>query len=1023
MQDEKIYNERIKRWIDRLSKEIYPENVNLHAEYICDEINPIKPDQFNQYEWKNIKVKEQWGKTWNCSWFIFKGRVPEHFAGKEVGAYIDIQGEACVFRNTDSTCPSPVDMNKSLTPYIGLTNKIDWDHRSGKYYVPLFSCAQGGEDVFLLAEGGANGLFGKDKDEYCLDRADIVVFDREKYELYTDVRALHSIFEGLSERSVRRRRILSGLNKAVNVYQNGEGIKDSLAICKELLSVSAGASALNVWSIGHAHIDLGWLWPVRETKRKGSRTFSTVLRMMEEYPEYKFGASQAQLYQWMKDLYPELYNEMKQKIKEKRWECQGATWVENDTNMPGGESLIRQFIYGKKFYRDEFGVDVNYLWLPDCFGFTGSLPQIMKHCQVDYFVSQKLSWNEINTFPHHTFIWKGVDGSEIKTHFVPTNDYNFSNMPNQMMQAESRFAQADIAEDFLNLYGIGDGGGGPSRDHIEMALRQKDTDGVSKVKMAFAGDFLKTLDALDSELLPVWQGELYFELHRGTYTTQSRMKRYNRLLETRLQQVEFLSALYQQNTTGEIEEIWKDTLLNQFHDIIPGSSIGWVYKDAHALSEENLEKLNLIQKSIFSTCGDQPEHTIKLVVNTQPWERTEVVLLDSPKTAKVYDENDRELPSCYQNGLLSVMVKISAFSVKYLKISNENSAQECTLGFNEENVLENTCLRVELDEQGCICRIFDKQENREVLKGKANYLQLWEDLPNNWGAWDVNHFYRETMPEQAQLIGRRIIVQNGFIKTIEQMFRVGQSEIAQKISLCIGSKMIKIENKVKWNEKHKMLRVSAEPAVQSMNARSEIQFGLIDRPTHQNTSWDRAKFEVLAHKFIDLSQPDYGFAVINDCKYGHSVMDGILEINLLRSPADVDPEADIATHHFSYAYYPHNQDLTRSDVVKKAHCFNSPLIVCNCREIPAHIPTLPFEFETNTIKIDTVKNSFNINHGITLRMYETVGANDRIVFTLKHDSEVFLCDALEENLIPVDVTDNCFSLHFKPFEIKTLIIG
>ncbi len=1023
MLDEKIYQERIKRWIDRLSKEIYPKSEKMKVQYICHQNEPIKPSDFEQYTWQELAEKEEWGKTWSCSWFIFSGMVPESFHDLEVGAYIDIQGEACVFKNIGEQTANLADLNKPLTPYIGLTNKIDWDHKAGKYYVPLFTKALGGESVRLIAEGGANGLFGKDKDSYCLEKAEIVIFDRNKYILTTDLRALFSIYEGLPERSVRRRRILFGLNKAVNHYQQGKGIEKCLETCKELLSIPASSSSLNAWSIGHAHIDLAWLWPVRETKRKGSRTFSTVLRMMEEYPDYKFGASQAQLYQWIKENYPHLYFEITDKIKEEKWECQGATWVENDTNMPSGESLIRQFIYGKKFFKEEFQKDLRYLWLPDCFGFTGSLPQIMKHCQVDYFISQKLSWNETNSFPHHTFIWKGIDGTDIKTHFIPTNEYNFSNMPNQFILAENRFAQADIANDFLNLYGIGDGGGGPSRDHIEMAIRLKNTDGIPKVKLAFANDFLKTLDAVNTEEMPVWKGELYFELHRGTYTTQSKMKKLNRKLESRLQQLEFLSVLYSSDICAELESIWKDTLLNQFHDIIPGSSIGWVYKDAHLLSEQNLKKLDSLESNILTCSLGKEQGNFYHLINSQPWDRKEIVQIKMDKPVKAYNEEGQELPNCCQNHISYILINIPALGSRCVELKETKSECDCIVSDKDHSSFENPYLFVELDHEGCIARIYDKQEKREVLSGKANVLRLWEDEPNNWGAWDINHFYRETEPEQARLVSQKVVVNNAFIKTIEQEFSIGNSTITQQVSLTCTSKMISICNEVNWNEKHKMLRVCAEPDLTAMNVSSEIQFGLIDRPTHQNTSWDRAKFEVLAHKFIDISQPNYGFAVINDCKYGHSVINNSLEINLLRSPADVDPEADIAIHNFSFAYYPHAGNLTNSDVVQKAHLFNSPLIQHISQAKPEKAVTLDFSFNTKNIKIDTVKQAFIDKNAIVLRMYETVGSTDSIVFNFaKQEMTALLSDALEENLQALTISDQSLEISFKPFEIKTLIL-
>ncbi len=447
-----------------------------------------------------------------------------------------------------------------------------------------------------------------------------------------DLKVLISLYENLEENSVRKKRVLYAPNDVSNNYQDGKGLDKCFEITKNILSSPAVPSALTAWSIGHAHIDLAWLWPIRETKRKAGRTFSTVMRMMEAYPEYIFGASQAQLYQWTKENYPHLYEEIKKAIAQNRWEVQGAGWVEHDTNMPSGESLVRQYVYGKRFFKEEFGKELDYMFLPDCFGFTGSLPQILKQAGVEYFISQKLSWNDTNKFPHNSFIWEGIDGSRIKTHFLPTHDYNFSNLPGEFIKSEKRFEQADVCDDFLNLYGIGDGGGGPSSEHIEMSLRQQNCEGVPKVKFGYVGDFLKTLDAHEKDL-PVWKGELYFELHRGTYTSQALMKKNNRLLEQRLQQLEFISVISEQDIRKKIEPIWKDVLLNQFHDIIPGSSIAWVYKDANSLSKKNLELCDKIEEEmIFAEF--KKGNTAYLIINSQPWRRRELIELEekSPVT-------------------------------------------------------------------------------------------------------------------------------------------------------------------------------------------------------------------------------------------------------------------------------------------------------------------------------------------------------------------------------------------------------
>jgi alpha-mannosidase len=1004
MINEKIYKERIQHWIKRVGDLVYSQPSKLKAEYIYDSRSPIPYSEINNHNWKAIEVGDKWADVWGCGWFRFKGKVPTIMTSAFVGVWLDIQGEACLFIDG--------------VPHQGLTNKIDWNLQAGKFFVPLFPKAKGNEEIDILIETGANGLFGEDKKEYKLERADIVVYDSQAYKLWLDIRSLFSLWEGLTDNTPRKKRILYGLNQACNLWNEGRDKDACLEITKKLLSLPANASSLTAWSIGHAHIDVAWLWPLRETRRKCSRTFSTALRFLEEYPEYIFGASQAQLYQFVKEDYPELYTEIKEAVKNDRWECQGATWVEMDTNIPSGESLIRQCIYGRRFFKEEFDKEIDFLWLPDCFGYTGSLPQILKKSGVDSFISQKLSWNDTNTFPHHTYRWQGIDGSEVLCHFLPTNDYNFSNLPKNFIESENRYAQADVSDDFLNLYGIGDGGGGPSKEHIELGLRQKDLSGVPKFKFAKAKDFIAKIQKIAKKDLPVWQGELYFELHRGTYTTQAWMKKYNRMLEQKMQFIEFLSVLTNRNTSQYLQAIWKDILLNQFHDIIPGSSIGWVYDDAHALSTKNLQKLELLQHNLTSglLLSDDNNNNI-IIFNSLSHKRTEVIEFPYEHACDIY-ANDQLIPSQYQDNKLYFEVTVAAMGYKILKLGDSKKENQALINTNPN--LENEMIKLNFDDKGAITSIWDKTTNEELLAAPANALKLWEDLPNNWGAWDINHFYRETTPELPCLLERKVTVNNKFKQSIYQRLSIASSEIKQTISIFKNSRLIEIENEVDWNEKHKMLRVAASPAIYSRNATSEIQFGLIERPTHKNTSWDWAKFEVLAHTFIDISDNNHGFAVLNDCKYGHSVQDNSLEINLLRSPADVHKEADLGKHSFTYAYYPHTNNLQNSDVINKAHALNQKLVILESDLIPEHTEYSLFELDNPAIIIQTVKYAEE-GDDIILRCYESIGANQKTKLKLTNTYEkAYACNMLEINEEELKLEDNTLNLKFSAFEIKSI---
>ncbi|MDP8201633.1 MAG: glycoside hydrolase family 38 C-terminal domain-containing protein [Candidatus Tenebribacter burtonii] len=1012
MQREKIYIERIKRFADRINKLRYTDPKPLSASFIYDKIEPISYETALSSKFKPIKIGEEWGKLWGCAWFKFKGKITAEFKGKEVGALIDLNGEACVW--------------KDGSPWLGLTNKIHWDLRSGKYFVPLAVIAKGGEEIDLLVEAGANGLFGAGQNDYRLQQAEIVCVNRNIIKLNLDLKVLINLFEALEERLPRRSKIIYGLNEVCNVWNDGKGIEKCLEITAELLSKPANASALTIYSIGHAHLDLAWLWPVRETIRKGGRTFATALKMLEKYPEYKFGASQPQLYEWIKTDYPQLYAKVKQAIADGRWEVQGAMWVEPDMNLTSGESLVRQCLYGKRFYQDEFGKEVKELWLPDVFGYSAALPQILKKCGIDYFMTQKISWNETNIFPHHTFMWEGIDGTRILSHFLPTNNYNLSNTPKELIESEKRYAQSDVSDEFLNLYGIGDGGGGPSAHHIEMGLRQQNLEGTPKFKFSFAEDFYKKIDSIPKEKLPLWSGELYLELHRGTYTTQAMMKKYNRLLEQKLHNVEFLGSLVDDFKQSELDEIWKNTLLNQFHDILPGSSINWVYKDANKMSRKNLDKLDkLEEKLLIILHGKNGKGTDKFVVyNSQPWKRKEVIqLAESDGQYWVGDGTSSEIMNA-KSGVIDYQIELPpcGYTCILLESVDMKFLQKEILLKASENSLENKLIKIEFAKDGTIVSMYDKVEKCEILAGKANELLLREDEPNNWGAWDVNHFYRETTPEKAKLISSKIIHRTNLSATLLQQFKIGNSDIEQKITITENTKLIKFENKVDWKEEHKMLRVSAQLDIYSSQASFEIQYGTLKRATHSNTSWDAAKFEVVAQRFADLSQPDYGFAILNDCKYGHYIKENVMSLNLLRSPKDTDKEADLHLHEFTFCYYPHKGSLIESDTLQLAHNLNSSLIQFPISELPENRQRSFYNIIGKNVKLEVIKKAEDGN-GIILRMYETAGTNVEITFQNAEKWEQLIeTDMLENAIEQICKNANEMKLQFKPFEIKTFRI-
>ncbi|MFW5788565.1 MAG: alpha-mannosidase [Spirochaetota bacterium] len=1049
MQNTTIYRRRIEQFVQRVQELRYRERAPLEARYTYDRRKPIPMDGLAGRKWKAISPGTRWGELWGSAWFRLTGAVPESFAGEEVVALVDLGSEGCVFVDG--------------TPWQGLTDvpRTGRRHGTGKRRVMIAKKARGGDPVDLLIEAGANALFGyHGHHEFVFAQAELAVFDREMWQLGIDLEFLFDLATSLPAESVRARRLLDGLNRAANAWANGAGAAEVRAICAALLKAKAVPSATTAWSVGHAHLDLGWLWPVRETRRKAGRTFATALRLLEEYPDYVFGSSQPQALAWVKEDYPKLYEQIRAAVAEGRWECQGAMWVEPDMNVPGGEALARQLLYGIRFFEEEFGKRVTNLWLPDVFGYSAALPQLLRLSGVDSFMTQKISWNESTTFPHHTFEWEGIDGTRVRTHFLPTNTYNAENTAQELIAAEHRFAQADVSDDWLNLYGIGDGGGGPSRKHVEFARRAANTEGIPRVKMAPAERFFARIANVPADRLPLWRGELYLELHRGTYTTQAAIKRLNRRLELTLRDAEYLATAAGVDQREPIERIWKNTLLNQFHDILPGSSIGEVYATAREESERNLEELGrLIDASLAKLHGRAPRNARAFVVhNTLSWERGALVPVPWTESSTPVVRDADGGPLVVQRVADGLLVPVSVPPMGWTSISmaghdeapggatvdatasetpdlpREDSTPEAgrwsrarlTPVAGSETRLENAFVRVDLAGDGTIDSIYDKEHRREALADGANRLLLWEDLPYSWDAWDISHYYRETEPEQAVLTDRRLLESGPLRAVVEQVLTVGSSTVRQRIVLEAESRLVRVENRVDWRESRMQLRVQAVPAVLAAEASYEIQYGTVRRPAHANTLADAAKFEVAGQRFADLSQPDYGVGLVNDSKYGHYLRDGIMELTLLRSPRDPDPEADLGEHEFTFGYYPHAGTWEGSDLLERAHELNSPVLVRPASRAGA--PVSEFDVAGGVVKLEAVKPAED-GGGVVLRLYETRGTDHDVVLRFRRPvasvEEVNLVEEAPRKLRGVrkagaDGYRSEVRLGFSPYRIRTL---
>ena len=974
-------------------------------------------DSVKAKDYKAIKVGDTWGGGTN-GWFKMKFTIPKEFKGKEVAAYIDIAGEGCAFIDGK--------------PYQG----IDPNHKE----VLLTKNARGGETYEIVIDAISKIWHNfKDKETKILKRAELVTRNPEVIDYYFNLDILYLLAKELPEDSTRRAKIIYTLNRSIDAFDYTNTDADTLKksalaankILKPLLECKANASATNVAVHGHSHIDVAWLWPYRETKRKCSRTFSSVMRMMEQYPEYIFSQSQAQLYEFAKENYPTLYEDIKKRVKEGRWDVTGSMWVEADCNLSSGESLVRQIVVGKNFYKDEFGIETDVLWLPDVFGYAAALPQILKKARVNYFSTIKINWSQLNGFPYTTFYWQGIDGTKVLSHFPPTTDYNSFPEPATLNLQIQEFKEKDRSDWSLLSFGWGDGGGGADPRHLELLKRSKDIEGLPKCKMMKVTDFFHTIDGFND--YPEWVGELYLELHRGTYTTQGHNKRFNRKAEFLYRDAELLSSIASPMGLAypyeEMHENWKDILLNQFHDVIPGSSVREVYEDTDemypqifAFGEKTVgSAISKIAKDI-DTSG---EGDALLVFNTLPWERMDIVNTKLPSKGEyaILDANNNVIPSQIVDGSIRFIASVPSMGyATYRLVKKAASAVKSELKVSRYK-MENKYYKIELDNKGVIKSITLKSTGREVLpRGeRANLLQLFEDKPNDYDAWDIDMFYDDKFDNITDLQSIKVVENGPVSVALEMVRKFNSSKIKQRMIIYSDSPRIDFETWVDWHEKDKCLKASFPVDVNASKARYEIQFGNVERATHTNTSWDLAKYEVAAHKWADISEEGFGVTLMNDCKYGHHTKGNVMRLTLLRSPKDPDPMADMGEHVFTYSLMPHEGNYIDAQVVRQGYQLNVPMLSMVSKASKGNQPAVKsfFTVDADNVILETVKKAEKEDTTI-LRFYEC--HNQRADVTVNVGvpfKKVYECDLMEDNISEIPSAKGKFSFEMKPFEIKT----
>ena len=873
--------------------------------------------------------------------------------------------------------------------------------------------------------------------------------------LATSRMALETVKQ-LNENDPAQRRMLNALHDAFLALETceplGEGFYDSVAgahgLLREGLKQAGPALDVDVVAAGHAHIDVAWLWPLAQTRLKSGRTFHTVTHLMEQYPEMLFAQSQPQLYDFVRKDYPALFEKIRDRAAEGQWELLGGMWVEADCNLSGAESLARQFLLGRRFFAEHFGKDADspVLFLPDVFGYAWNLPQLIKQAGLEYFFTTKISWNQYNRLPYDSFWWQGLDGTQVLTHFGTTaatgketwwTTYNGMANPSEIFGTWRNYSHKEAHSELLTTYGFGDGGGGPTREMCENIRELGDMPSCPRVRHGSVKAFFEKLADQAGDRLPIWNGELYLELHRGTYTTQGRTKWNNRRSEFALHDAEFLAVLaglvdggfeYPKASLGRA---WELVCLNQFHDIIPGSSIGEVYADAAEQYAEVAKIAGDVCEEALAVIGGAGGGDLA-VVNPIGFGRGDLAFWDETLEAGTHlvTTDGREVVSqgC-EGGTWIDLGDVGALSLVGVNIAAGKGAQVASSLQVSKTLLENDYLRVELDARGDIVRVYDKVRSREVLaEGTVgNQFQAFEDRPMRFDAWDIDSYYEDKMWLSEEAVSVTVVESGPLRGTLEIRRRILGSEYTQRISLSHKGRQLDFATTINWQERHVLLKVAFEVTVLAPAATYEIQWGHVERATHRNTSWDWARFETCAQKWVDLSEDDYGVSLLNDCKYGHDIRDNVMRITLLRSPTEPDPEADRGVHTFRYSLLCHDGPVG-VETIGAAYGLNDSMMVsrvvdvagAGCKGPRVGVCESLVSVSRPDVVVETVKRAED-SKDVIVRFYESLRRRGPVTLTMSFDlARAEKVNLLEEQGEALTVEGRCVTLPLGPYEIVTL---
>lgn len=994
-------------------------------------------EDIDKGEWTPFRAnKDYWGYRECYCWFRQTVKIPESFKGQHV--IYNITPYARAWEN---------EVNPQFIIYIN--GKVVQGGDSNHRYVTVTPCAEGGEELEIYINAYSDDWEWRGEIQL---GAQLQAFDDIAYCTYFDILTPLKVAKYKDEDSDARVNILKALNEACNILNidtnDREVFHESCVAASKYLdeNLYGKFEEATCWAVGHTHIDVAWLWRLRQSREKACRSFSTVLKLMEEYPEYKFMSSQAQLYEYVKEDYPEVFEKIKERVKEGRWEAEGSMWVEADTNVASGEALVRQFMVGKRFFRDEFGVDNKIMWLPDVFGYSAAIPQLIKKCGMDYFMTTKISWNEYNKFPYDTFKWRGIDGTEVLSHFPPSchatanersnwqTTYNSKLRPLYVLGGYKRYSQKDLSKDFLMSYGFGDGGGGPTVEMLEYGRRmEKGIQGCPVVKQSTSLDFFKDLDKKVSgnKRLPTWCGELYLEFHRGTLTSQARNKKYNRKSECLYHDVETLSAIANKEIglsypREKLLENWKTILLNQFHDILPGSSISVVYEDSKEDYERVLkagcEMAGEAQRALLSKINLKEDSIV--VFNTTGFNRHDSVISEIPceEEFALFDKNGNEI--AYQKTFDGKIVFVADVPSKgYASLTVKKTAPS-EFDFVNANDKKATTpfFDVEFNDEFNISTLIHKGTGRSVApEGQTvGKVIAYQDRPHNHEAWDIKCYFDEVSWDLD--FKKAELVELGAVRAVYKVDRIFRdSTFTEYYCIYNDLQRIDVDYEADWHEDHVVLKADYPVDVNSTRATFDIQFGNIERSTTTNTTWEFAQFEESMHKWADLSDNSFGLSVINDCKYGCDVKNGHIRPTLFRCATRPNKIQDREYHSFSFSIYPHAKRVNDSDVVKEGYNVNFPLYAIPQK---AREGTLAPEYslvscDKENVVIETVKVAEDSDN-LVIRAYETWNSKTPATLTFCNAIESATeCNLMEEEDEAVAFDGNILTATFKPFEIKT----